>query len=175
MIIPWAQKRRQDDPVVQSFIDHMVPSPNSFVSLIDEHDEMFLFDLHHQHNGDRRRTAIAYYSIGSRIYGTIQQLADWHFGGLDNVGSFLDFACGYGRSTRFLSRVLPPDRIWACDIYPDAVAFQKRYYGVNGIDSVPDPADFPKDRSSSSSSHRRFSPTCRRHRSPAGWRRSTVC
>ena len=94
MIIPWSRKRRHDDPVVQDFIDHNVPSPNRFVSLIDEHDEMFLFDLHHQHKGDRRRTAIAYYSIGLRILGGIEQIADWHFGSLENVGSFLDFACG---------------------------------------------------------------------------------
>ena len=39
-----------------------------------------------------------------------------------------------------------PSRIWACDIYPKAVKFQKRHYGVNGIVSVPDPANFPKKR-----------------------------
>src|ERR1017187_7725819 len=126
VIIPW-KKRAHDDPVVQSFIRQHVPSPNTFVSRIDEDDEMFLFDLHHN-KGDRRRTAIGYYTVGSRIFGAIKQIADWHFQGLQNVGSFLDFASGYGRSTRFLSRELPPARIWACDIYPKAVAFQKRHY-----------------------------------------------
>ena len=131
--------------MVRSFIRQHIPSPKTFVSLIDEDDEMFLFDLQ-VNKGDRRRTAIGYYTIGSRILGAIRQIAEWHFRGIQNVGSFLDFACGYGRSTRFLCRELAPSRIWACDIYPNAVAFQKRHYGVSGIDSVPDPANFRKER-----------------------------
>ena len=120
----------------------MRPRPKRFVSRIDNDDEMFLYDLQ-VNKGDRTRTAIYYYTIGSRIFDSIRQLANWQFGGLQNVGAFLDFACGYGRSTRFLIQELPPERVWACDIYAEAIKFQKRYYGVNGIVSVPDPADFP--------------------------------
>jgi len=132
-----------EDPVVRNFIHHYVDSPETFVSRIDKDDEMFLFDLQ-VNKGDRRRTASGYYTTGSRIVGAIKQIAEWHFDGLGKVGSFLDFAGGYGRSTRFLCREMPPSRIWACDIYPEAVEFQKRHYGVNGVVSVPDPADFPK-------------------------------
>jgi SAM-dependent methyltransferase len=106
---------------------------------------MFLFDLH-VNKDDRTRTAIGYYAIGSRIFHSIRQLSNWQFGGLQNVYTFLDFACGYGRSTRFLVQELPPERVWACDIYAEAIRFQKRYYGVNGVVSVPDPADFPKSQ-----------------------------
>jgi SAM-dependent methyltransferase len=144
MIFPWRNNEVDADPVVRSYISRHIHSPKTFVSRIDENDEMFLFDLQ-AHKGDRRQTAIGYYTIGSRIVGAIRQIADWHFGGLQNVDSFLDFACGYGRSTRFLIREMPPSRIWACDIYADAIKSQTRYHGVNGIVSVADPADFPKD------------------------------
>jgi SAM-dependent methyltransferase len=145
MIAHWTRKRSPDDPVVANYIREHFPSPETFVSRIDENDEMFLYDLQ-INKGDRRRTAIGYYTTGARIFDAIKQIGDWHFQGLRNVGSFLDFAGGYGRSTRFLRRELSPRRIWACDIYPKAVAFQKRHYGVNGVVSVPDPARFPKTR-----------------------------
>ncbi len=135
--------KRGEDRVVQRFLQSHSSSPKRFVSRIDNDDEMFLFDLR-VNKGDRTRTAIDYYTIGSRIFNSIRQLANWQFGGLQNVGAFLDFACGYGRSTRFLIQELPPERVWACDIYAEAIKFQERYYGVNGMVSVPDPADFPK-------------------------------
>lgn len=139
------QLKIHEDPVVQTFIRRLVAFPQTFVSRIDKDDEMWLFDLR-ANKGDRRRTGIGYYMIGSRILSAIRQIGAWHFGQLENVGSFLDFACGYGRSTRFLCQELPPDRIWACDIYSAAVDFQRRSYGVNGIVSVPDPARFPADQ-----------------------------
>ena len=57
--------------MVRSFIRRNIHSPHTFVSRIDEDDEMFLFDLR-AHKGDRRRTAIGYYTIGSRILGAIE-------------------------------------------------------------------------------------------------------
>ena len=135
--------KRGEDRVVRRFLDNHAPSPRRFVSRIDKDDEMFLYDLQ-INQGDRTRTAIHYYTIGSRIFDSIRQLASWQFGGLQNIRAFLDFACGYGRSTRFLVQELPPERVWACDIYAEAIKFQKRYYGVNGIVSVPDPVNFPK-------------------------------
>jgi len=134
---------RDENRVVRRFLKNHAPSPKRFVSRIDNDDEMFLFILHIT-KGDRTRTAIDYYTSGSRTFNSIRQLANWQFGGLQNVGAFLDFACGYGRSTRFLIQELPPERVWACDIYAEAIKFQERYYGVNGMVSVPNPADFPK-------------------------------
>ena len=147
MIFKFRRTRPEldSDPVVRSFVRNHIPWPERFVSRIDAEDEMFLFDLQADPEGDRRRNAIGYYSVGSRIFGAIEQIGAWHFGSIAKVGSFLDFASGYGRSTRFLVQELAPNRIWACDIYPKAVDFQKRHYGVHGIVSVPDPNDFPKD------------------------------
>jgi SAM-dependent methyltransferase len=145
MIVRSIRQRNPDDPVVDSFIRRYILCPETFVSRIDENDEMLRFELR-LNKGDRLRAVIGYYTIGSRIFDTIKHVGNWHFNGLENVGSFLDFAGGYGRSTRFLSRELALKRIWTCDIYPKAVAFQKRHYGVNGIVSVPDPKKFPTKR-----------------------------
>lgn len=134
-----------EDPLVQAFLRRHAPPSGVFVARIDRDDEMFQFDLANN-RGDRRRTAIGYYTVGARICSAIRQVADWRFGGLANVPSFLDFASGYGRSTRFLCHLLPPGRIWACDIGAKAVAFQRENYGVNGIVSVPDPSNFVVDR-----------------------------
>jgi len=141
----WSLIRKQPaDAVVRDFIRHNVPKSKRFVRKIDEDDEMFLFNLQ-LNKGDRRRTQIEYYMIGWKIFDAIKQIATWHSGSVGQIGKFLDFGCGYGRSTRFLIQELPPQRVWAADIYSDAVKFQRRQYGVNGIVSVPDPADFPTD------------------------------
>ena len=127
--------------IVRNHVDHA----DGVFDQIDSQDEMFLYDLD-ESRGDRRRTAVSYFTIGSRIFRGIKQIAEWRFGSLSNVESFLDFACGYGRSTRYLVRELDPSRVWASDIYTDAVKFQERNYGVHVIPSVPDPADYPTDK-----------------------------
>jgi SAM-dependent methyltransferase len=137
-------RNTQTDAVVRDYIRRNIPRPDTFVKQIDENDEMYLFSLQLS-QGDRRRTQIEYYMIGSMIYDAIKQIAAWHAGSVGQIGRFLDFGCGYGRSTRFLIQELSPRRVWAVDIYPEAVEFQRRRYGVNGIVSVPDPEDFPTD------------------------------
>ena len=87
-----------DDPVVDSYIQSHISAPGKLVTQIDSDDEMFLFDLE-ANKGSRTKTAVGYYMIGARIFYAIKQLGTWHFGRLGRVRSFLDFACGYGRST----------------------------------------------------------------------------
>jgi SAM-dependent methyltransferase len=81
-----------------------------------------------------------YFHQGAEIHDTIMQIANWRFGDLASVPKFLDFACGYGRSTRFLVRNLKPSKIWVSDIYKEAVEFQKRTFDVSGFVSVTDPS-----------------------------------
>jgi SAM-dependent methyltransferase len=66
---------------------------------------------------------------------------EWKFKGFDNITGFLDFACGYGRVTRFLIQELPPEHIWVSDIYAKAVQFQQAQFGVNGFVSMTKPED----------------------------------
>ena len=83
--------------------------------------------------------AMAYFRAGMSITNVVLTIADWHFGGIDKVGSLLDFAAGYGRSTRFLAKHLPAERVTAGEIQADALEFQAREFGVKTLLSASDP------------------------------------
>lgn len=57
----------------------------------------------------------------------------------------LDFAGGYGRSTRFVVRDHDPTAVTVCDILPDAVEFQRSRFGVTGVVSATSPEDLELD------------------------------
>jgi len=58
----------------------------------------------------------------------------------DDVESCLDFACGYGRVTRWLARALGPARVAAADVDSQAVRFCARSFRVSALPSQRDPA-----------------------------------
>jgi SAM-dependent methyltransferase len=128
-----------DERIVKVWVEEHTRYPQSFKTNISEADEMFLYAL--QNLGDRDRATIRYYFIGKRIIDAVQQVLNWHFENSE-ISSFLDFACGYGRFTRYLIQELPPERVWVADIYAEAVNFQREYLGVNGIVSTTNPEDF---------------------------------
>ena len=134
-----------ENPVIKAFIQDQAKFPENFKLNICEDDEMYLFSLNNVKD-DRDRALVRYYSIGRRILDTVKQVVEWHFGSFENVPSFLDFACGYGRFTRFLIQEIPPERIWVSDIYANAVKFQTEYLGVNGIVSTGKPENYLIDR-----------------------------
>jgi SAM-dependent methyltransferase len=130
--------------LLQTLIQDLVKQPEKFPLPINEEDEMYLFSLENL-NGDRDAAAVRYYSLGKQIFDSVRQIVEWHFQGFDRVGSFLDFACGYGRFTRFLLQELNPQQVWVSDIYADAVKFQTAEFGVNGIVSTEYPQDYQCD------------------------------
>ncbi len=134
-----------NNPVIKAFIREQAKFPEDFKLNICEDDEMYLFALSNVKD-DRDRALVRYYAIGRRILDTVKQVVDWHFGGFENVQSFLDFACGYGRFTRFLIQEMPAERIWVSDIYANAVKFQTEYLGVNGIVSTGKPENYLIDQ-----------------------------
>src|SRR6476469_5265198 len=134
-----------ENPVIKAFIREQAKFPEDFKLNIFEDDDMYLFSLNNVKD-DRDRALVRYYSIGRRILDTVKQVVEWHFGSFENVPSFLDFACGYGRFTRFLIQEIPPERIWVSDIYANAVKFQTEYLGVNGIVSTGKPENYLIDR-----------------------------
>jgi SAM-dependent methyltransferase len=83
-----------------------------------------------------------YFRAGMQIADAALQIVDWAFGEPRKVAGLLDFACGFGRGTRFLAAAMPVERIWAADVLPGAVKFQTAEFGVNGIRSSTSPADF---------------------------------
>ncbi|MEG4960638.1 MULTISPECIES: methyltransferase [unclassified Microcoleus] len=134
-----------ENPVIKAFIREQAKFPEDFKQNICEDDEMYLFSLSNVKD-DRDRAFVRYYAIGRRILDTVKQVVDWHFGSFENVPSFLDFACGYGRFTRFLIQEMPPEKIWVSDIYANAVKFQTEYFGVSGIVSTGKPENYLIDR-----------------------------
>jgi SAM-dependent methyltransferase len=112
---------------------------------IHEADQMYAHSLHCL-SGAQTPALVEYFTTGLRILNVVTQIVTWHCRSFAPIGSFLDFACGYGRFTRFLLQRLAPDRIWVADIYARAVEFQREYFGVNGIVSVTNPAEFSADQ-----------------------------
>ena len=118
---------------------------NGSVSLaVHPGDDMYNFGL--DHVPDRDQATMAYFRAGMSIYDTATRLASWWWGDLDRIESWLDFAAGFGRSTRFLAHHLGPDRVWVGEVQADAVEFQRATFGVHGLLSTTDPADFRCDR-----------------------------
>jgi SAM-dependent methyltransferase len=70
----------------------------------------------------------------------------WRFGSLAEVGSFLDFAAGFGRSTRFTVTDLPPERVWAAEIQQDALEALRAELGVHVLASPAHPSAFAPGR-----------------------------
>lgn len=55
---------------------------------------------------------------------------------IPKVNSYLDFACGFGRTTRFFLQQLDPSKITVSDISADAVEFQMKHFKVDGFNSA---------------------------------------
>jgi len=137
-----------ENPVIKAFIRDQAKFPEDFKLKICEDDEMYLFSLKNVADDldDGTRALVRYYAIGRSVLDTVKQVVEWHFGSFENVPSFLDFACGYGRFTRFLIQEMPPEKIWVSDIYANAVKFQTEYLGVSGIVSTGKPENYLIDR-----------------------------
>ena len=137
-----------ENPVIKAFIRDQAKFPEDFKLKICEDDEMYLFSLKKlaEDGDDGTRALVRYYAIGRSVLHTVKQVVEWYFGSFKNVQSFLDFACGYGRFTRFLIQEMPPEKIWVSDIYANAVKFQTEYLGVNGIVSTGKPENYLIER-----------------------------
>jgi SAM-dependent methyltransferase len=132
------------DEAVRIALQHELHLPSPLNTNIHKNDQMLDFSA-----AARGTTSIArsdYFTSGAELLSVLEQLARWKFGSFENVASFLDFAGGYGRLTRFLVQKLPADRIWVSDIQADAVAFQEAEFGVHGFVSASDPAHLACDQ-----------------------------
>ena len=107
-------------------------------SRIHPADEMYAYERSMPYR-TREAAAIGYFATGHQIYRAVREIVEWRFGTFEGVRAFLDFASGYGRSTRFLARALSPDRITVAEIDPDAVRFQQEAFGVRGLVSSAEP------------------------------------
>jgi SAM-dependent methyltransferase len=131
-------------PAVRTLLAERDPRFADVDLTVHPDDDMFKFSVNAC--GQTELGVMAYFRAGLSIHDTSLQLARWWWGDLDRPESWLDFAAGYGRSTRFLTRELGPDRVWVGEIQPDAVDFQVNEFGVHGLVSTVDPDEFRCDR-----------------------------
>lgn len=114
---------------------------------IHDRDEMFRVTLGWCH-GTRDLALFHYLRCGLLAWESLRPVVEPRRG---QVGScsprLLDFASGYGRTTRFLVQAWPWASVAIAEIDPEAVSFQESRFGVPGFVSTPDPKDFsPQER-----------------------------
>jgi len=136
----------ETSPFVRALFADQGIAPGEVPLEIDGRDEMLEFLLSCC-EGDRERALFTYFRSGLSIAETLVQVLRGRFGDLGRIERLMDFACGYGRVTRFLLRHFPDDpapaeRVWVSDVYADAVRFQEERFGVHGIVSTIVPEDF---------------------------------
>lgn len=139
-------KQVKRNPVVEALIQDLASSPADFKADIALEDEMYGYVYEQLENENSDRTLVNYYSKGQTIFESLKQIIDWYFQDFSQINSFLEFACGYGRLTRFLIEKLSPQKIWVSDIYEKAIQFQEEYFKVNGIVSASNPEDYTLSR-----------------------------
>jgi SAM-dependent methyltransferase len=123
---------------VADFVHGLEAGSGPLETRIHPADEMYGFEIQAPYR-TRQAAAVLYFSTARSIFRTVSDVVAWRFGDFGAVGSFLDFACGYGRATRFFARALDPAKITAAEIDPGAVRFQEETFGVRGCLSGTDP------------------------------------
>lgn len=103
----------------------------SIDTTIHQEDEMLLNAISGLYSEGLARAV--YLRQGFEIHTVLMSVLEWIPGKTKASAKVLDFACGYGRSTRFLVAEVPPENVWVSDIYEGAVDFQKSQFGVNGF------------------------------------------
>ena len=127
---------------VAAYLRRLEGGRTALVTRIHPSDEMYRFELAAPHRSPQT-AALLYFAAAGAIFRTVSEIVAWRFGGFGGVGSFLDFACGYGRATRFFARALEPSKITVAEIDAGAVRFQQEAFGVRGCVSGTDPTALP--------------------------------
>ena len=128
---------------IHKFLEQYNVSPDLNTN-ISKNDIMFKYLLY---NHNSVNEAIYHYlQTGFNSLNVIEKLVNQKTRGFDKINSFLDFASGYGRVTRFLITKIAPEKISVSEIKEQAVRFQKEQFGVNGFLSSFIPEKFNPDR-----------------------------
>jgi SAM-dependent methyltransferase len=130
-----------DSGHVAAFVQRLAERTGPFPTLIHPADEMYRYHLEHPWQSPDT-AAVHYFATGEQIFRTVARILDWRFGSPQRVGSLLDFASGFGRTTRFLRSALAPERIVVTEIDPAAARFQQETFGVRAVVTGSEPASF---------------------------------
>lgn len=110
------------------------------ISRLNANDQM----LHHclDHFGNINFSLSHYLAVATQQYRAVEKIKQALFSEKSQEIKLLDFACGYGRLQRLMSLQVDPELLWASDINHSALAYVVNSFGVNGIDSYPEPERF---------------------------------
>ena len=122
---------RFDDPALAAFLEDQLPTGWELDLDLHPADEMLAFSQEIS-GGAPGLGLVEYFRAGWMAHRTLARLLAWRFGSVASTPSLLDFASGFGRTTRFLVRELAPERITVAEIKADAVAYQQDRFGVRG-------------------------------------------
>jgi SAM-dependent methyltransferase len=130
-----------DFPDVAAYVRGLIGEEAALETRIHSADEMYRYDLATPY-ASRQTAALLYLATGRQIFRAVEDAVAWRFGGFDAVRSFLDFASGYGRTTRYLVRALAREKVTVAEIDAGAVKFQEETFRVRGVVSGARPEDF---------------------------------
>lgn len=114
------------------------------VTRIHPQDQMLRHSL--RHFQDVNYSVSQYFAVALQQHDAQQQLVRLALGERTHSVALLDFACGFGRSLRFLTRSSLRADVWASDVQKEAVDFVAEAFGVHGIHSAYEPDAFRPGR-----------------------------
>ena len=135
----------EEKRLAKAYVQAVAKDPSTFIDLISPDDEMYIFTRNNTKT-QKEAASYLYLELGRECFKSIENIVKSFGKSFGDMGGFLDFACGYGRVTRFLIQEIAPNKIWVSDIYKGAVDFQKKYFKVNGFYSYAEPSnvEFPR-------------------------------
>lgn len=144
MALAYATSERNE--LVEAFLTLGCGGSEGLVLDIHPADNMYAYLLRDQLE-HRDGALVSYFRSGWSAARLVLALRDqWQqLARIEHPLRILDFAGGYGRSTRFLVRGHEAAAITVCDILPDAVEFQRSRFGVTGAVSATSPEDLELD------------------------------
>ena len=119
-----------------------IPATAAMNYAVHPADQMFTHSL--SAHGDVGAALSQYFNVGLQQFRCFEHIVATALSN-DRAISVLDFACGFGRSLRFMVAMLPKARIMASEIQPEALEFVASTFHVSTIASHADPALFSVD------------------------------
>ena len=83
-----AYSRKSNSPAINAYVQHAVPSPDTFNPAIHDDDEMYRLGEEGT-GGQAERTTFLYLRAGRQIFRAIEQIVAWRFGSFDKVAAYL--------------------------------------------------------------------------------------
>lgn len=142
--LTWPSRLELDPGVLEAAVEQIREEfgEYQYETAIHKNDLMFAFHLNRSPH-DPVKALYSYYRVG---LGTAKNLREI----VENYGlkpaRLLDFGSGYGRVSRFLPGLFPDTNCVVTEVKKQAIEFQEKELGLNGILHSQKPEDFPTEK-----------------------------